>query len=358
MRSVEPAGFALAAATIFALLLASMPNARAGNDGGELVAPAQSVEFRQQEALRTNPGAAPSAIGGVALIKGRASVTRGAAASTLKVSDAIFRGDVLQTAADGTLGVTFNDATTFSLLPNSQITVDNFVYQERGKHNVAAFGVIKGTVSFVASAVAKTGDMRIDTPSAAIGIRGTAGIIETGAASEVRIKLYPDADGHVGRIEVFGRDGSQLGVLTGGATGFLVRAGAPAVPLQISQQEIERDRSFLRQTFSAQQTGRRINLQRQNLLRQNRQLPPSPRPGSPPNRLNLLPPTNRSVGPTLLQPGTAPRRSQPDLPEPSPDNTVPPVTPPVQPLQPPPGLPSPAPNLPPVPAIPGLPGRL
>ena len=159
------------------------------------------------------------------------------AASTLKVSDAIFRGDVLQTAADGTLDVTFNDATTFSLLRNSQITVDDFVYQEHGKRNVAAFEVIKGTVSFVASAVAKTGDMRIDTPSAAIGIRGTAGIVETGAASEMRIKLYPDADGHVGRIEVFGRDSSQLGVLTGGGTGFLVRAGAPAVPLQISQQE-------------------------------------------------------------------------------------------------------------------------
>jgi hypothetical protein len=105
------------------------------------------------------------------------------------MSDAIFRGDVLQTAADGTLGITFNDATTFSLLPNSQITVNDFVYQERGKHNVAAFGVIKGAVSFVASAVAKTGDMRIDRPSAAIGIRGTAGIIETGAASEVRKAL-------------------------------------------------------------------------------------------------------------------------------------------------------------------------
>jgi hypothetical protein len=282
-------GCALAAATVFALLLASMPNACAGGDGGQPVAPAQSVESCQQQgALRANPSAARSAIGGVALIQGRASVTRGPAARTLKVSDAIFWGDVLQTAADGTLGVTFNDATTFSLLPNSQITVDDFVYQERGKRNVAAFEVIKGTVSFVASAVAKTGDMRIDTPSAAIGIRGTAGIFEIGAASEMRIKLYPDADGHVGRIEVFGRDGSQLGVLTAGGTGFLVRAGAPAVPLQISQQEMERDRSFLRQTFSTQQTGRRINLQRQNLLRQNRQLSPSPRPGSPPKSFELV----------------------------------------------------------------------
>jgi len=191
--------------------------------------------------------------------------------------------------------------------------VDDFVYQERGKHNVAAFEIIKGTVSFVASAVAKTGDMKIGTPTAAIGIRGTTGIVEirtaavAGGPSEVSIKLYSDADGHVGTIEVFGRDGSQLGVLTGGATGFLVRIAAPgalqrfsAVPLQISPQELERDRGFVRQTFSVQQIGRRINLRRQNLLRQDRQLSPTPRL----RRLNLLPPPTRSVGPTLLQPGT------------------------------------------------------
>ncbi|HEX8827685.1 MAG TPA: FecR domain-containing protein [Xanthobacteraceae bacterium] len=249
MRCLKSVVIALAAVTIFALLAAT-PDARAGSDDGELAAPAQA-ESRQQEALRTNSAATQHAIGGVALIKGGASVTRGSTASTLKVSDAIFLRDVLQTASDGTLGVTFNDATTFSLLPNSEITVDDFVYQERGQRNVATFEVIKGAVSFVASAVAKTGDMRIDTQTAAIGVRGTTGIIEipstaaTGAPSGMSIKLYPDADGHVGRIEVFGRDGSQLGVLTAGATGFLVRTGAPgapgssAVPLQISQQELE-----------------------------------------------------------------------------------------------------------------------
>jgi hypothetical protein len=340
--------------------------AYAGSDSGELATPAQGSEPRQQQAAGVNPRAVQHAIGGVALVRGSASVTRESKASTLKVSDAIFRGDLLQTAPDGTLGITFNDTTTFSLQPNSQITVDDFVYQERGKHNVAAFEIIKGTVSFVASAVAKTGDMKIGTPTAAIGIRGTTGIVEirtaavAGGPSEVSIKLYSDADGHVGTIEVFGRDGSQLGVLTGGATGFLVRIAAPgalqrfsAVPLQISPQELERDRGFVRQTFSVQQIGRRINLRRQNLLRQDRQLSPTPRL----RRLNLLPPPTRSVGPTLLQPGTLPGRRQPDVPAPPqlPDNTLPPVTPLAQPL---PGLPSPAPNLPSPPAVPRLPGRL
>jgi hypothetical protein len=61
--------------------------------------------------------------------------------------------------------------------------------------------------------VAKTGDMKITTPTATLGIRGTTGLVEVpeGAAANnpnnVAVKLYPDADGRVGRIEVNDRAG-------------------------------------------------------------------------------------------------------------------------------------------------------
>ena len=96
----------------------------------------------------------------------------------LKLKDDIYLNDVLQTSANSTLGVTFNDATTFNLTANASITVDNFIYQEGGKQNSALFDVTKGTVAFVASAVAKTGNMKITTPTATLGIRGTTGLVE------------------------------------------------------------------------------------------------------------------------------------------------------------------------------------
>ncbi len=40
------------------------------------------------------------------------------------------------------------------------------------------FDVAKGTAAFVAAAVAKTGDMKITTPTATLGIRGTTGLVE------------------------------------------------------------------------------------------------------------------------------------------------------------------------------------
>jgi hypothetical protein len=304
-------------------------------------------------------------IGSVATLQGGASVTRSSTSNALKVKDAIFKGDVLQTAVNGTLGITFADATTFSLRPNSRIAVDDFVYQDRGANNIAAFDVVRGTIAFVASAVAKTGDMKIVTPVATIGIRGTTGVIEvpaasaTGAAAQSIIKLYPDADGRVGRIELFGRDGRSLGVLTRAVTGFAVRAapggGFVAVAVPISAQESDRDFALVRQAYAAQRLGRQLNLRRQNLQRQNllRQNRPTPAAPPPPRgqRLNLLPP-GPSIGPTLLQPQpTLPATIPPNTPTPQqgPD-AVPPLgppnlSPPTQPL--PGGLPAPtAPSLP------------
>ena len=213
--------------------------------------------------------AAEEPIGNVATVVGNATVTRNDAATPLKVKDEIYLNDVVQTAAKSSLGITFNDATTFNLTANAKITIDSFVYEDGGKNNAALFEVAKGTVAFVAASVAKTGDMKISTPTATLGIRGTSGVVEVpeGASANspnnVAIKLYPDADGKVGRIEVNDRAGLRLGFLSQGASGFTIRAGAggarfAAVPLTISPQQMLRDQGFVRQVHSTQNLGRRV----------------------------------------------------------------------------------------------------
>ena len=170
-------------------------------------------------------------IGNVATVTGSASVIRNDKTTPLKVKDDIYLNDVVQTGANSALGITFIDNTTFNLKANTKITIDNYVYEDGGKSNAAIFDVAKGTAAFVAASVAKTGDMKITTPTATLGIRGTTGLVEVpeGAAANnpnnVAVKLYPDADGRVGRIEVNDRAGARLGFLTQGASGFTIRAG-------------------------------------------------------------------------------------------------------------------------------------
>jgi FecR protein len=237
------------------------------------------------------PAAADEPIGNVATLTGTATVIRNKDSIPLKLQDDIFLNDVLQTSANSTLGVTFNDATTFNLTANARITVDSFVYEEGDKQNKALFDITKGTVAFVATAVAKTGDMKISTPSATLGIRGTTGLVEvpegaaTGNANNVAIKLYPDPDGKVGRIEVNDRAGARLGFLTQGASGFTIRPGAggrfAALPLVISPQQALRDQRFVRQVHAAQSVGRQIVTQRRIQRLQN---PAGVNPGANPPR--------------------------------------------------------------------------
>jgi hypothetical protein len=249
------------------------------------------------------PAAAPSPaqpasdepIGNVATLTGSAIVTRNNAATPLKLQDDIFQNDVLKTSANSTLGVTFNDATTFNLTANATISVDNYVYEEGGKQNAALFDIARGTVAFVAAEVAHTGDMKISTPTASLGIRGTTGLVEVpeGAAANnpnnVAIKLYPDADGRVGRIEVNDRSGARLGFLTQGSSGFTIRPGAggrfSAAPLMISPQQALRDQGIVRQVHAAQSVGRQI-VSQQRALRQanpNRNNPGRNNPRNNPN---------------------------------------------------------------------------
>ena len=241
--------------------------------------PTQPPASPSQPAAPAQPDAtaADEPIGNVATLTGSASVTRNNTATPLKLQDDIFQNDVLQTSANSTLGVTFNDATTFNLTANARITVDNYIYEDGGKQNAALFDIAKGTVAFVAAEVAHTGDMRISTPTATLGIRGTTGLVEVpegaaaNSANNVAIKLYPDADGRVGRIEVNDRTGARLGFLTQGASGFTIRPGAggrfSAAPLLISPQQALRDQGIVRQVHAAQSVGRQI-VSRQRALRQ------------------------------------------------------------------------------------------
>jgi FecR-like protein len=224
-------------------------------------------------ASSAEPSASDEPIGNVATLTGTASVIRNQNTLPLKLKDDIYLNDTLVTFSDSALGVTFNDATTFNLTANASIKVDDFVYQDGGQQNSALFDIAKGTVAFVASAVARTGNMKIATPTATLGIRGTTGLVEVNGAGAHNIKLYPDPDGHVGTIEVADRNGARLGTLTRGASGFTIRPGVggrfTATPLAISPREAARDQGIVRQVHAAQNVGRQVVNEQRALRRAN-----------------------------------------------------------------------------------------
>src|SRR5664279_396133 len=95
-----------------------------------------------------------------------------------KIGDSVFLGDIVQTGADGKVSIIFADTTTFNLSSNARMVLDEFVYDPNGKSNSTLFSLTKGTFTFVAGKVAKTGDMKVNTPVATMGIRGTMPHVE------------------------------------------------------------------------------------------------------------------------------------------------------------------------------------
>lgn len=293
--------------------------------------PSAPAAQTDQSAADASQPPADEPAGNVAILKGTATVTRNGMTGPLKLQDEIFKGDILQTGKSSTLGVTFSDDTTLNLSASSRVVVDNFIYQEGARDNAALINVTRGTMAFVAAAVAKTGDMKIETPTATLGIRGTTGVVEvpegaaagTASASNVGVKLYPDADGKVGRIEVTARDGAPLGMLTQAASGFTVRGvmvqgvgmRMSAMPMVMSAQMVARDRGFMQRVHRMQDIGRRVVMQQRNFRMQNPNRPPAfGRPGfnqGAPQRGGLNQPGRQRPG--LNQPG---QRRQPGLNQP------------------------------------------
>ncbi|WP_065756392.1 FecR family protein [Bradyrhizobium paxllaeri] len=268
----------IGATDVFATTSEPMQLAQAQTDPSQSATPATPAPDASAPAADAQAPEEP--IGNVATVTGSASVIRNDTTTPLKVKDDIYLNDIVQTGANAALGITFIDNTTFNLRANTKITIDNYVYEDGGKSNAAIFDVAKGTAAFVAASVAKTGDMKITTPTATLGIRGTTGLVEVpeGAAANspnnVAVKLYPDADGRVGRIEVNDRAGSRLGFLTQGASGFTIRPGAggarfAAVPLVIPQAAVLRDQGFVRQLHSTQNLGRQVVFQQREFRRAN-----------------------------------------------------------------------------------------
>lgn len=134
-----------------------------------------------QGGLETSPiGKIVTAKGSVTVEHTQAVVLQAAIAANgvAKVGDFVYRGDVVQTAANGAVGIAFNDGTAFNLSSNARMVLNEFVYDPNGKSNSTLISLSKGTFTFVAGQVAKTGDMKIDTPVATMGIRGTTPHVE------------------------------------------------------------------------------------------------------------------------------------------------------------------------------------
>lgn len=118
---------------------------------------------------------AENAAGFVKTLEGDAVVIRQGRSIAVFPGCGIDTGDIVQTGAKSALGIVFTDDTRVSLGPETQITVDHYLFDPHKKQLGLITRLIKGTLSFISGQITKLSpeSARIVVPSATIGVRGT-----------------------------------------------------------------------------------------------------------------------------------------------------------------------------------------
>ena len=121
-------------------------------------------------------------IGYVKTVKGTATITTNTVRVNAKPGTPLYLGSLLRTEVQSSLGVTFADDTVMSFGPNTEITVDDYLYApEQGKFKLIA-NLIKGSLNYVSGLIAKLQPeaVSVKTPTGIIGVRGTQFVVQVG----------------------------------------------------------------------------------------------------------------------------------------------------------------------------------
>ena len=161
-------------------------------------------------ALHGNAASAASQAGISAAVRGDIDLTpaSGQAKHQTTSGEDIFLGDAISSYDESGMQLMLLDETVFTIGANTDITVDEFVYDPATGAGEVTASVAKGVFRFVTGNIAQGDpeDMLINLPVGTIGIRGTIGAASYigGVAAIVLLGPGPDnnANARQGHLEV------------------------------------------------------------------------------------------------------------------------------------------------------------
>jgi hypothetical protein len=118
---------------------------------------------------------APAAAGRIKVITGSVVIVRGGVSVPARLGDVVLEADTLRTGRDGRVGITLLDDTRVSLGPDSDVRLDRFAYAPADGRLALVMNFVHGVAAYVSGRIAKLAPdaVRLETPSAIVGVRGT-----------------------------------------------------------------------------------------------------------------------------------------------------------------------------------------
>ncbi|MFZ0680281.1 FecR family protein [Candidatus Binatus sp.] len=113
-------------------------------------------------------------------VTGQAEIVRNSARTVARVGDPLYEKDTIETGPDGSIGITFIDNTVMSSGPDSEIVLEDYKFNSSNFKGSMLADMNRGTVSMISGDIARSspGAMKVKTPTAILGVRGTRFVIE------------------------------------------------------------------------------------------------------------------------------------------------------------------------------------
>jgi len=124
--------------------------------------------------------------GHIKVSTGTVQIERGGQKVPATVGAAVQAGDVVSTGSNGSAGITFLDNSLLSAGPNSVLAIDRFAFDSTTHQGAFESTLHKGTLAVVSGKLTKASPdaMKVKTPAAVLGVRGTEFLVRTGDGRE------------------------------------------------------------------------------------------------------------------------------------------------------------------------------
>jgi len=119
--------------------------------------------------------AAEGEIGSIKSVQGGAAIRRGPERIPAREGAHLMVNDVLETSADGRLGLILQDGTRLAMGPNTELNINKFVYQPAEGKFALLLRLGRGVLAYVSGKIASFSPqaVSVETPAGVLGLRGT-----------------------------------------------------------------------------------------------------------------------------------------------------------------------------------------
>ena len=120
-------------------------------------------------------------VGQIKVAKGAVHLERSGRKVPASVGAKVQEGDVIITGPDGSVGIIFLDASLLSVGPSSVLAIDRFAFDSTTNQGAFETSLKRGKLAAVSGKIAKQSPeaMKVRTPAAVLGVRGTEFLVRT-----------------------------------------------------------------------------------------------------------------------------------------------------------------------------------